>query len=70
MAFGTFGSAAEAACQCTCVNGRPRALCTSALDIPPICGPEICPIVPPSIAPINPPRVPPIGTQNCRQAQV
>lgn len=61
---------AGAACVCRCVNGEVRALCSSSIDIEPICAPQVCSIVPPSIAPIQQPRIPPIGTQSCRQAQV
>jgi hypothetical protein len=45
-------------------------LCSSPMDIPPICPPTICGAPPPSIAPIETPRVPPIGTSYCRQVQV
>ena len=63
-------SAAQANCACVCVDGEVQALCTSTLDIEPICPPRICSIVPPSIEPIQPPRVPPIGTSECSQRQV
>ena len=65
-----FFSAVYAACECVCINGEVRALCTSTLDIEPICPPRICPITPPSIQPIQAPRVPPIGTTTCNQQQV
>lgn len=70
--FSQFGmpNTAQAACVCRCVNGTVQAICTSSLDIRPICSPTICPIAPPSIAPIQPPRVPPIGTSRCVQRQV
>lgn len=61
---------ANAACVCRCVNGEVQALCSSSIDLPPICAPQLCPITPPSIAPIQAPRIPPIGTTQCRQAQV
>jgi len=61
---------ATASCVCRCVNGEVQALCSSSIDLPPICPPTICPITPPSVAPIQAPRVPPIGTTVCRQAQV
>lgn len=57
-------------CICTCVNGVNQPLCTSPLDIPPICPPKICPIEPPSVEPIRPPRIPPIGTKRCWMEQV
>lgn len=62
-----FISEAYAACQCVCMDGEVQAVCTSALDIEPICAPRICPIVPPAIEPIQRPRVPPIGTSKCVQ---
>ena len=63
-------SMAAADCYCTCMNGQNVPLCSSTLDIPPICPPRVCAIEPPSIAPINPPTIPPIGTRNCWQEQV
>ena len=60
----------EASCTCQCVSGEMHPLCSSAMDIPPICPPRICPIAGPSIAPINPPTIPPLGTSSCRQARV
>jgi len=59
-----------AECSCVCVQGEVRALCTSSLDIEPICPPRVCPITPPSIEPIQRPSVPPIGTSRCVQKQV
>jgi hypothetical protein len=62
--------AANAACRCVCMNGEVRAVCSSTLDIEPICSPRVCPIVTPSIEPIQRPRVPPVGTSNCVQKQI
>lgn len=59
-----------ASCRCACVNGQVRAICTSSIDLKPICAPRICPIRTPSIRPIQTPVVPPIGTSNCRKEQV
>jgi hypothetical protein len=61
---------AEASCTCQCVDGEMQPLCSSSIDIPPICPPRICPIAGPSIAPINPPTIPPLGTSSCRQARI
>lgn len=61
---------AQAACVCRCVNGEVRALCSSSLDLEPICSPELCPLVPPSIEPLRAPTLPPLGTDNCSQKQV
>jgi len=60
----------HASCVCRCVDGEMVPLCTSSIDLPPICPPTICPLVPPSIAPIQPPVIPPIGTTHCEQKQV
>jgi hypothetical protein len=61
---------ALATCVCRCVDGEMVPICTSSLDLPPICPPTICPIVAPSIQPVEPPVVPPIGTTRCEQKQV
>lgn len=61
---------ASAGCSCNCVNGHVQALCSSSLDIQPICPPRICPLDAPAIAPIQAPVIPPIGTSSCRQARV
>jgi len=61
---------AYAKCECVCINGEVQALCTSTLDLEPICPPRVCPITPPSVQPIQTPRVPPIGTTTCSQQQV
>jgi hypothetical protein len=60
----------HASCECMCVNGSVQAMCSSAIDVRPICAPRICPITSPSVAPIQSPHVPPIGTSNCHQAQI
>ncbi len=61
---------AAAACRCACVNGEMQALCSSSIDIEPICPPTVCAITPPSVAPIQVPRVPPIGTSDCSPQQI
>ena len=67
----TFGIApASAACQCVCMNGEVEAVCSSSIDVQPICAPRVCPIVPPAVRPIDPPRVPPVGASTCRSEQV
>lgn len=63
-------SAAQAECACRCVNGEVRPICTSAMDLPPLCAPTLCPLTPPSLAPLQPMQLPPLGTQSCRQVQV
>ena len=61
---------AQASCICQCVNGHMQAICTSTLDVRPICPPTVCPIMTPSVRPIDMPRVPPIGTTQCSNQQV
>lgn len=61
---------AFAGCSCRCVNGTVQALCSSTLDIPPICAPRICPSTTPSIKPLPSLKLNPLGTSSCRQKQV
>ena len=61
---------ATAGCVCRCMNGDNVPLCSSSLDLPPICPPRVCPIAPPAVEPLAPLRLPPLGTSDCRQQQV
>ena len=61
---------AQASCECRCVGGETQALCSSSIDIPPICPTTVCPIPLPSIAPIRLSGLPPLGTTQCSQQQV
>ena len=70
FSIGFFSSSVEAACVCRCVNGEVRAICSSTLDLPPICSPQLCPLVPPSLPPLEPLKLPPLGTTECRMVQV
>jgi len=65
-----FSSSSYGACQCVCMEGKNQPLCSSSMDLPPICPPKICPIEPPSIAPLGLPSLPPVGTTRCAQQQV
>jgi len=58
-------STLSAGCRCVCMDGRVQPICSSSLDIKPICAPRICPIETPSVKPIQTPVVPPIGTKQC-----
>lgn len=62
--------AAKADCICQCVNGSMQPICSSSIDLPPICPPTLCPMMAPSIPPISAPGLPPLGTTYCRQARV
>jgi hypothetical protein len=70
IALAGFATAAVADCECKCVDGQVKAVCSSSIDLEPICGPRVCPITPPSVTPIQRPVVPPIGTDTCQQRQV
>lgn len=70
LVFGIGYQISYGACQCRCVNGTVQALCSSTLDVQPICAPQICPIVPPAVQPIAQPQVPPVGTSSCSMQQV
>lgn len=65
-----WSSGALAGCQCVCMDGEVRAICSSSLDIQPICMPRVCPIAPPSVEPVQMPRVAPVGTKSCTQKQI
>ena len=60
----------SAGCSCRCVNGSVQALCSSTLEIPPICAPRICPSTSPSVKPLPSLKLNPLGTTSCRQKQV
>jgi hypothetical protein len=60
----------RAACSCECVNGSVQAICSSSIDVRPVCAPRVCPVRTPSVRPIDPPTVPPVGTSFCRSEQV
>ncbi len=60
----------NAACVCRCVNGVMQSLCSSSIDLRPICPPRVCPLTPPRVTPLQPLTLPPLGTSSCRQAQV
>jgi len=70
MLMGLASAAVHAECECRCVGGQNRPLCSNSIDLPPICPPMVCPIEPPSVPPILAPQVPPIGTSNCEMRQV
>ncbi len=61
---------ANAACVCRCVNGVMQPLCSSSIDLRPICPTRVCPITLPRLAPLPAPKLPPLGTTSCHQAQV
>jgi hypothetical protein len=61
---------AEGSCACQCVDGEMQPLCTSSIDVPPICAMTVCSLAPPSVAPIQPMPLPPLGTSECAQHQV
>jgi hypothetical protein len=63
-------SEAHAACTCQCVNGSMQPLCTSSIDLPPICPVQLCPLTPVGIPPLPGVGLPPLGTTECSQQQV
>ena len=65
-----FASTASAERACRCVNGKMRALCTSSIDLRPICPAKLCPRAPARLKPLPSLAIPPIGTTRCRQKQV
>jgi hypothetical protein len=61
---------AAANCSCECVNGHTEALCTSTIDLKPLCSTNLCPLAPPSVKPLDSVALPPLGTSSCSQEQV
>ena len=61
---------ASASCRCACVNGSVQALCSSSIDVQPVCMPMVCPVLPPSVQPVQTPMVPPVGATSCSPQQV
>ena len=57
-------------CVCRCVNGEMTPICSSSIDLPPICPLTLCPLTPPSLQPLNPLVLPPLGTSQCQNKQV
>lgn len=71
LAFGgAIMVAAQAGCVCRCVDGQMQPLCSSSIDLPPICPATLCSLTPPSIAPLPSTQLPPLGTSHCSQRQV
>jgi hypothetical protein len=71
LAFGGVLSAtAEADCECRCVDGEMQPLCSSSIDLPPLCPTTPCSLAPLSIAPLPSMQLPPLGTSHCSQRQV
>lgn len=61
---------AHASCVCRCVDGKMQPLCSSSIDVPPICPATVCMIPPAAIAPMPPVGLPPLGTSQCSERQV
>jgi hypothetical protein len=63
-----FTSSVFASCECRCVDGESQAVCSSSLEVPPICSRQSCPVTP-SMSPVGPLN-PPIGSGLCDTVQV
>ncbi|CAE6946175.1 hypothetical protein R69608_05533 [Paraburkholderia nemoris] len=68
--LGAFAGGAHAECECRCMGGQNRPICSSTMELPPLCAPTVCPLEPPSIQPLMAPQLPPLGTTNCQPRQV
>ena len=68
--MGAMSVPAEAGCVCRCVNGNMQPICSSTLDIPPICPARVCSVSPSRVEPVPSTALPPSGTTSCRQVQV
>jgi len=61
---------AHASCSCVCMDGKNQAVCSSSMDLRPLCPPKVCPLARPAIKPLDSPRLPPLGTTQCTNKQV
>ncbi len=59
---------AFASCDCRCIDGESQPVCTSSLEVPPICSRQDCPVSP-SMTPIGPVN-PSVGSGQCHTVQV
>jgi len=66
----SFIESVEARCVCKCVNGNVRAICSSTLDLKPLCSPTLCPMMTPKLKPLQPLTLAPLGTTRCELKQV
>jgi len=44
---------AFASCDCRCIDGQAQAVCSSSLEVPPLCSGQSCPVSP-SMTPVAP----------------
>lgn len=70
LLFGLVALTVRAECECRCIGGQNRPICSSTMEMPPICPPTICPIEPPAVQPLMAPQLPPLGTSSCQTRQV
>ncbi len=62
--------AADAVCNCRCVDGKAKAVCSSSTEIPPLCNNTICPLSPPQKTPLDARQPAPTVTPGCQTKQV
>ena len=61
---------AEAACVCRCVDGKPKAVCSSTTDIAPLCNTLNCPLSTPQRTPTDVSKPKPPVKPGCTLKQV
>lgn len=69
-ALAALPGAADAACVCRCVDGKPKAVCSSGTDIPPLCTSMTCPLSPPRVSPLDALQPKPAVKPGCTTRQV
>ncbi|WP_186267794.1 hypothetical protein [Burkholderia gladioli] len=70
LACAVLSQIALADCECRCVDGQVQAICSSTLDMRPMCAPQICPMRSLQMQPMTPMSMPPVGTSSCTMRQV
>lgn len=61
---------ADAACVCRCADGKAKAVCSSATDIPPLCNATSCPLSTPKRTPTDVSKPKPPVRPGCTVQQV
>jgi hypothetical protein len=61
---------AQAVCNCRCVDGKARAVCSSSTEIPPLCNNTLCPLSMPPKTPQDARQPVPTVTPGCETKQV
>jgi hypothetical protein len=60
----------SAECNCACISGSVKAICSDLKEKEPVCTQRVCPIRTPPVTPPPTTRVPPKGVSKCVPMQI